>query len=175
MTIERRPDGALVFFMHVPLWTSLVVLAMCLGFGCVFAYGLFFEDTTSVRYRGIDVGFSLDPWVWKALFLVGTLGMLAPAVIITLGLLRGGKPHVRMDERRLTLGGRPIASDVSVRWDDIASTERYRIQHAAAIKVRARQGKNIHLSAHTFPVKGEFETLCHEIETRVGRLGRVQD
>ena len=174
MTIERRPDGALVFHMHVPLWMSLVVLALCLGFGCVFAYGLFFEDTSSVVYRGVDTGFTLDPWVWKMLFLVGTLAMLAPAVVIALGLLRGGKPHVRLDERKLTVGGRPIASDVSIRWDDIARTERYRIQHAPAIRLKAKQGKNIQLSAHTFPVKGEFETLCREIESRARRIGGVE-
>ena len=174
MTIERRPDGALVFHMHVPLWMSLVVLALCLGFGCVFAYGLFFEDTSSVVYRGIDTGFTLDPWVWKMLFLVGTLAMLAPAVVIALGLLRGGKPHVRLDERKLTVGGRPIANDVSIRWDDIARTERYRIQHAPAIRLKAKQGKNIQLSAHTFPVKGEFETLCREIESRARRIDGVE-
>ncbi len=173
MTIERRPDGALVFRMHVPLWTSLIVMALCFAFALMFAYGLLFEDTTAVRYRGADLGFALEPWVWKILFLVGTLGMLAPGTIILLGLVRGGRPHVRLDNRKLTIGDRPIASDVSLRWDDVAAITRYRIQHAPAIKVKAKVGKSIQLSAHTFPVKGEFERLCREIEARAANFGSL--
>ena len=174
MTIERRPDGALVFHMHVPLWTSLLIMVLFFGFGMVFAYGLFFEDTTTVRYRGMDLGFSLEPWVWKVLFLVGTLAMLTPGVFILMGLLRGGKPHVRLDERKVTVGGRAMAADVSLRWDDIAAITRFRIQHAPAIKLKAKDGKNVQLSAHTFLEEGEFDRLCNEIEFRAVRIGGLE-
>ncbi|NNC52870.1 MAG: hypothetical protein HKO08_07510 [Erythrobacter sp.] len=174
MTIERRPDGTLVFHMHVPLWTSLLVMVLFFAFGILFAYGLFFEDTSGVRYRGVDLGFSLEPWVWKLLFFLGTLGMLAPGVFLLLGFLRGGKPHVRLDERKLTVGGRAMASDVSLRWDDIAAITRFRIQHLPAVRLKAKAGKNIQLSAHTFPEKGEFERLCREIEARAGRFGGLE-
>ena len=173
MTIEHRPDGSLRFNAHVPLWTSILVMVLFFVFGGIFAYGLLFEDAGAVEYRGVALGFSLEPWIWKSLFFLGTLAMLAPGVFILLGLLRGGKPHVRLDSNTITVAGRPMANDLTLRWDDIASVRRYRIQHFPAIGLKARTGKSIQLSAHIFPVEGEFEILCREIEARAARRGIV--
>ncbi|MGE5952375.1 MAG: hypothetical protein ACM308_01965 [Qipengyuania vulgaris] len=169
MSIERRPDGSLRFNAHVPLWTSLLVMVLFFAFAIVFAYGLAFEDAGEVKYRGVALGITLEPWMWKSLFAIGTLGMLGPGVFILLGLMRGGKPYVRLDTNTLTLAGRPMATDVTLRWDDIASVRRFRIQHHPAIGLKTRTGKKIQLTSHIFPEKGEFETLCREIEKRAAQ------
>jgi hypothetical protein len=150
---------------------SLIVMILFFGFGTMFAYGVLFESTEAVSYRGVDLGFSLEPSIWKALFLIGSIGMFAPGVFILLGLMRGGKLHVRIDANNITLAGRPMARDVTIRWDDIVSVKRYRIQGFPAIALKSRTGNSINLSEHIFPLKGEFETLCREIEARASSRG----
>lgn len=172
MSVERYPDGSLRFNAHVPLWTSLVVMALFFAFAGVFSYSALFDVAGSVRYRGMGLDVSVDPWVWQLLFLLGAIGMLAPGVFILLGLLRGGTPNVMLDDTTIRLSGRPMASDVTLRWDNIVSVQRSRIQGFPAIRLKTQTGKDIQLTAHIFPEKGDFEALCREIEFRTVRKGK---
>ena len=172
MSVDRRPDGALRFNAHVPLWTSLVVMALFFAFAGVFSYGALFDVAGPVRYRGMGLDVSVDPLVWQALFLLGAIGMLAPGIFILLGLLRGGKPSVRLDDTTIGLSGRPMANDVTLRWDNITSVQRFRVQGFPAIRLKTQTGKVIQLTAHIFPEKGDFEALCQEIELRAARAGK---
>jgi len=166
MAFERRPDGALVLRMHVPLAVSLFIMLLFFAFALVFLYGLFFEDTTAVKYRGIELGFDLPPLFWDVLFGLGALGMMVPGIIILIGLVHGGKPHVRLDNKQLSVRGRPIARDLSLRWDQVSKIERYRIAHGNAIRVRGKDRSTIELSDHVFPGQHDFQALCREIECR---------
>lgn len=164
MTIERRSDGTVLLRMHVPLWQSLVVLVCFLGAGCLFAYGFYFEEAKPVSLGGMDTGLEFAPWVWKALFLALTIAMLSAAVFIATGILRGGNPHVRLDRRGITVAGRPMASDVTMRWDEVSRLDRFKIQRLPAIQLKSIQGRKIELSSHLFTDKGGFDELCRQIE-----------
>lgn len=166
MALEERPDGSLILRMHVPLAASVFVMLLFFGFGFMFAYGLLFEDASDVKYRGLDLGFSLDPMIWDALFLLGMLAMLGPGMFILLGLLRGSKPYVHIGAKRLEVRDRPMAKDFGIRWDEITRLDRFRIQTLPAIAVRGKGGKKVQLSAHTFKDERDFELLCREIEAR---------
>lgn len=173
MAFERRPDGALVLRMHVPLAVSVFIMLLCFAFAMMFLYGLFFEDTTAVKYRGIETGLDLPPLFWDVLFGLGALGMMVPGFIILIGLVHGGKPHVRLDKSQLSVRGRPIARDLVMRWDEVASVERFRIAHGKAICVRSKDRRKIELSDHVFPGQHDFEALCREIEWRARLAAKV--
>jgi hypothetical protein len=147
-------------------------MALFFAFAGVFSYNALFDVSGAVRYRGMGLDVSVDPWVWQALFLLGAIGMLAPGIFILLGLLRGGKPSVRLDDTTIGLSGRPMANDVTLRWDSITSVQRFRVQGFPAIRLKTQTGKVIQLTAHIFPEKGDFEALCQEIEFRAARAGK---
>lgn len=167
MPFEPRPDGALILRQHVPLHQSLTVMALFFGFGLMFLYGLIFEDTTAVRYRGHYLGISLHPLVWDVLFLLGTVAMIFPGVYILIGLMRGTKPYVRLDHVKVTVANRPMASDISMRWDEVAEIRQFRIAHGEAITLIGKTGRKLQLSEHVFPGKGDFMRLCGVIRFRV--------
>ena len=173
MSIEQRPDGTLRFNAHVPLWARLFTMALFFVFAICFAYELFFGagGGGEAEFRGMALGFAIEPWARNALFLAGTIGMTIPGMFILLGILRGGHPHVRLDTKTITFTGIPMAGDRSLRWDELASVRRYRIQGFPAIEARSRTGRKIQLSAHIFREKDEFEVLCREIEIRAARHG----
>jgi len=167
MPLQKRPDGSLRLDMHVPLWQTAVVLLACFGMGGYFFHAGTQPHSGASDFHGME--YSLPPDVWRIAFFVTAAVLLGAGLFILLGLLRGGKPHVKIESRRIVVAGMAMAGDKAMRWDEVESVKRSRIMHGASIALKSRTGKKLQLSEHTFRNASDFRALCAQIESHAAQ------
>ncbi len=89
--------------MHQPVYQVALVMAAFFGFGFFFLYSAAWSEASQVVIKGFETGYALPVWVWRLSFVGLGLVMTGAGVFILLGLLRGNKPFVRIEKRRIVV------------------------------------------------------------------------
>ncbi|WP_156500386.1 hypothetical protein [Croceicoccus bisphenolivorans] len=170
MAHEVRPDGSLRFRMgEQPLYQVIVVILVAFGIGVMFLYALTTEQGTEIVIRKFATGYHLPVWGWRILFAIGAAIGIGAGSFILLGLLRGNHPFVRVEDRRIVVGGFAMIADKAMRWDEVAEIKRFRIMGDDAMTLKSKSGKKLQVSAHTFKDKRDFAILANQCAVRVRR------